>query len=110
MGCAVTHKGLMEIAIAYFAGLLTLINPCVLPVLLIVLATALQAKKWGPLALAAGMNVMFIMLGIGIPAFGPALRINDQVGARVLFGVHHRIEVWVVQNLPCWLQDLTVRF
>jgi len=32
------------------------------------------------------------------------------VGARVLFGVHHRIEVWVVQNLPCWLQDLTVRF
>jgi hypothetical protein len=56
------------------------------------------------------MNVMFIMLGIGIPAFGPALRINDQVGARVLFGVHHRIEVWVVQNLPCWLQDLTVRF
>ena len=81
MGCAVTHKGLMEIAIAYFAGLLTLINPCVLPVLLIVLATALQAKKWGPLALVAGMNVMFIMLGIGIPAFGLALRINDQVVA-----------------------------
>ena len=32
------------------------------------------------------------------------------VGARVLFGVHHRIEVWAVQNLPCWLQDLSVRF
>ena len=47
MGCAVTHKGLMEIAIAYFAGLLTLINLCVLPVLLIVLATALQAKNGG---------------------------------------------------------------
>ena len=58
-----------------------------LPVLLIVLATALQAKKWGPLALAAGMNVMFIVLGIGIPAFGPALGINDQVVAQVAAGV-----------------------
>jgi cytochrome c biogenesis protein CcdA len=42
----------MEIVFAYLAGLLTLINPCVLPVLPIVLATALQASKWGPLAWA----------------------------------------------------------
>ena len=77
----------MEIVFAYLAGLLTLINPCVLPVLPIVLATALQASKWGPLALAAGMSVMFIVLGIGISAFGPALGINDQVVAQVAAGV-----------------------
>ena len=32
------------------------------------------------------------------------------VGAAILFGVHHQIEVWAVQNLPYWLQDLSVRF
>jgi len=32
------------------------------------------------------------------------------VGGGILFGVHHRIEVWTVQNLPYWLQDLSVRF
>jgi hypothetical protein len=32
------------------------------------------------------------------------------VGAMILFGVHHLIEVWAVQNLPFWLQDLSVRF
>jgi len=32
------------------------------------------------------------------------------VGAMILFGVHHQIEVWAVQNLPYWLQDLSVRF
>jgi cytochrome c-type biogenesis protein len=48
----VTHNASMEIVFAYFAGLLTLINPCVLPVLPIVLTTALQASKWGPLAWA----------------------------------------------------------
>ena len=40
-------------------GLLTLINPCVLPVLPIVLATSLQADRRAPLALAAGMSVSF---------------------------------------------------
>ena len=70
MGFAVTHIAPMEIVFAYLAGLLTLINPCVLPVLPIVLATALQASKWGPLAVAAGMSLMFIALGIGISAFG----------------------------------------
>lgn len=37
---------IMEFVFAYAAGLLTLINPCVLPVLPIVLATALQASRW----------------------------------------------------------------
>ena len=87
MGFAVTHIAPMEIVFAYLAGLLTLINPCVLPVLPIVLATALQASKWGPLALAAGISLMFIALGIGISAFGPALGINDQVVAQVAAGV-----------------------
>jgi cytochrome c-type biogenesis protein len=32
------------------------------------------------------------------------------VGAAILFGVHHQIEVWAVQNIPYWLQDLSVRF
>lgn len=46
----------MELVFAYAAGLLTLINPpCVLPVLPIVLATALNASRFGPpLAVAAG--------------------------------------------------------
>ena len=35
----------MDLIFAYIAGLLTLINPCVLPVLPIVLATALNATK-----------------------------------------------------------------
>ena len=87
MGGYVTHKDQMEIVFAYLAGLLTLINPCVLPVLPIVLATALQASKWGPLALAAGMSLMFIALGIGISAFGPALGINDPVVAQIAAGV-----------------------
>ncbi|MEN8891466.1 cytochrome c biogenesis CcdA family protein [Planktotalea arctica] len=83
----------MELVFAYGAGLLTLINPCVLPVLPIVLATALQASRWGPLALAAGMSLSFVVLGVAVTAFGRAVGLNAdsiaQAGAvlMVLFGI-----------------------
>lgn len=72
----------MELVFAYIAGLLTLINPCVLPVLPIVLATALQASRHGPLVLAAGMSLSFVTLGMAVTTFGYAVGLNEQDIAR----------------------------
>lgn len=83
----------MEFLFAYGAGLLTLINPCVVPVLPIVIATALQASRWGPVVMAAGLSVSFVAVGLGITAFGQALGIDMQTIAQagavmmVLFGL-----------------------
>ena len=55
---------------AYVAGLLTLINPCVLPLLPIVIAAAFQNSRLGPLALAAGLTASFAVLGVSVTAFG----------------------------------------
>jgi cytochrome c-type biogenesis protein len=73
-GCpALRHHAAMDLIFGYLAGLLTLINPCVLPVLPIVLATALQAHKLGPVALAAGMSTAFVILGLGIATLGQSI-------------------------------------
>ncbi len=72
----------MELLLGYGAGLLTLINPCVLPVLPIVLATALQASRYGPLAVAAGMSLSFVILGVVISAVGHSLGITEETIAR----------------------------
>ncbi|MEL7301551.1 MAG: cytochrome c biogenesis protein CcdA [Pseudomonadota bacterium] len=83
----------MDLVFGYLAGLLTLINPCVVPVLPIVLASALQASRAGPLALAAGMSLAFVALGVGISAFGYALGIDAETIANagavlmILFGL-----------------------
>lgn len=69
--------------LAYLAGLLTLINPCVLPVLPIVLTASLGADARGPLALAAGMSLSFVVLGLGVAAVGPALGLYPEDVARV---------------------------
>ena len=68
---------------AYLAGALTLVNPCVLPLLPIVLAAALQASQFGPVALAAGLTVSFTIVGVGVTAFGQAIGIDEQVINRV---------------------------
>jgi cytochrome c-type biogenesis protein len=83
----------MDILLGYFAGLLTLINPCVLPVLPIVLATALQAHRLGPVALAAGMSTTFVSLGLGVAALGQSIGLTtdtlSQAGAvlMIIFGL-----------------------
>ena len=83
----------VEMIFAYGAGLLTLINPCVVPVLPIVIATAFQSSRFGPVALSLGLSVSFVILGVGVTAFGQALGIDidtiSKVGAglMVLFGL-----------------------
>ncbi|GLQ35362.1 cytochrome C biogenesis protein CcdA [Amylibacter marinus] len=78
----------MELIFAYIAGLLTLINPCVLPVLPIVLVTALNADKRGPLALALGMSISFIGFGMFVALFGRAIGLSvdrlSSIGAWVM--------------------------
>lgn len=80
----------MEFIFGYGAGLLTLINPCVLPVLPIVLASALQSHKHGPLALATGMSVTFVLLGVGLAVFGSSIGLDpervSQIGATLMIG------------------------
>ena len=83
----------MEFVFAYLAGLLTLINPCVLPVLPIVLVGALNASRAGPVALAAGMSLSFVAFGVLVTAFGAGIGLTQdrlaQIGALLMiaFGV-----------------------
>jgi cytochrome c biogenesis protein CcdA len=77
----------MELLSAFGAGLLTLINPCVLPILPIILATALQADRLGPVAVAAGLSLSFVTLGLAVNAVGLALGITPELIADIGAGV-----------------------
>jgi cytochrome c-type biogenesis protein len=84
---------LPELLLGYIAGLLTLVNPCVLPVLPIVLVSSLQADKRGPLALAAGLSLSFVVLGLFVIVLGASVGIDQRmmttIGAwmMIAFGV-----------------------
>src|SRR5919198_1935691 len=51
------------------AGVLSVLSPCVVPLLPIVVASALQAHARGPLALAAGLVLSSAAMGVFFAAF-----------------------------------------
>ena len=83
----------MDLIFGYVAGLLTLINPCVLPILPIILGSALREERLGPVALAAGLSTAFVTVGIGVAAGGAAIGLDadrmTQIGAvaMICFGL-----------------------
>ncbi len=90
----------MELLFAYLAGLLTLINPCVLPVLPIILVSALNASRMGPVALAAGMSVSFVTFGVLVTAFGSAIGLTQEVLAQI--GAVMMVSFGVVLLVPAF--------
>lgn len=78
----------MELIFAYLAGILTLINPCVIPVLPIVLASALNAGRSGPWVLSAGLTVSFVAFGMFVTTIGYSIGLTQdrlaQIGALVM--------------------------
>jgi cytochrome c biogenesis protein CcdA len=56
--------------LGFLAGVLTIINPCVLPLLPIVVASAAGAHRFGPFALAGGLIVSFVSVGLFVATVG----------------------------------------
>lgn len=55
---------------AFIAGFLSLLSPCVLPLLPVVLGTAVSEHRLGPAALAAGLAISFVVIGLFVATIG----------------------------------------
>ncbi len=65
--------------LAFLAGILSTLSPCVLPLLPIVLGTALSEHRAGPLALAAGLALSFVTIGLLVATVGFAIGLDGGV-------------------------------
>ena len=65
------------IFLSFLAGVFTTLNPCVLPMIPIVMASSLEQSRHGPLALAGGLVVSFTALGLLIAAAGFAVGLDS---------------------------------
>ena len=74
-----------EYALALVAGLVTILNPCVLPLIPILVASSLGKHRYGPIALAIGLGLAFTIFGFVIIAFGFQLGIDER-GIRMFAG------------------------
>ena len=62
--------------LAFVAGVLSILSPCVLPILPIVLGAAASEHRWGPAALAAGLSVSFVAIGLFAATIGYSIGLD----------------------------------
>ena len=70
-------------ALAFLAGLLSILSPCVLPLVPIVVSTALSRHRFGAIALAAGLAAAFLAMGLFVAAVGFAIGLDDVFFSRI---------------------------
>src|SRR6202035_4561406 len=61
---------LATLGLAYLAGVLSTLSPCVLPLLPLVLGSAASRHRLGPLALALGLASAFVVIGLFVATIG----------------------------------------
>ena len=89
--------------LAYAAGALTILSPCVLPLVPIVLGSAAQAHPRGPLALAGGLVASFTLTGFLLATLGAASGFDGDwvrlLGAALLIAAGLALVVPAAQGL-----------
>jgi cytochrome c-type biogenesis protein len=86
------------LGLAFLAGLLSILSPCVLPLLPIVLGAAASEHRLGPAALAAGVAASFVIIGLFVATVGFAIGLDGDLfrtAAAVLM-----IGVGVILTIP----------
>ena len=92
--------------LAFLAGLLSILSPCVLPLVPIVLGSAASEHRLGPAALAAGVTASFVTIGLFVATIGFSLGLD---GDRFrLAGAVLMIAVGVVLAMPTLQARLAV--
>jgi cytochrome c biogenesis protein CcdA len=67
------------IGLALIAGILSTLSPCVLPLVPIVIGAALGEHRFGPAALAAGLALSFVVVGLFVATIGFAAGLDQNV-------------------------------
>lgn len=103
-------------AFAFVAGLLSIVSPCVLPLLPAVVGGAASRHRLGPAALAAGIALSFLVLGLFVVTLGFAIGLDAEAfraGAAVLLAmlgatlIVPRLQAWAslaAAPLAAWAQ------
>ncbi|MGL5362565.1 MAG: cytochrome c biogenesis CcdA family protein [Bosea sp. (in: a-proteobacteria)] len=71
--------GFGTLGLAGLAGILSTLSPCVLPLLPIVLGTAVSQHRLGPVALAAGLALSFVTVGMFVATIGFSIGLDAGV-------------------------------
>jgi cytochrome c biogenesis protein CcdA len=65
--------------LSFVAGVLSILSPCVLPLVPIIVGSALNTHRLGPYALALGLAISFTVIGVFLATLGDALGVDQDL-------------------------------
>ena len=68
-----------SVALAFVAGILSILSPCVLPILPLALGAAASEHRGGSVALAGGLAVSFVLIGLFAATIGYSIGLNADI-------------------------------
>src|SRR5437870_4007108 len=71
--------GFGSYGLGFVAGILTVLSPCVVPILPIILGSAVAVHRFGALMLALGLALSFVILGLFVATIGFAIGLDGAV-------------------------------
>jgi cytochrome c-type biogenesis protein len=81
----------LNLIFAFAAGSLSILSPCVLPLVPVVLGTAASKGKYGPMLLAAGLVLSFVVIGMFVSLVGFSIGLDGKffraISAVMLIGI-----------------------
>jgi len=92
-------------ALGFLAGTASILSPCVLPLLPILIVSALSNHRFGAVALALGLGLSFSLIGTFIATLGSSIGLDPDTFRRVaatlmvLFGIamiSQRLQFWFI--------------
>lgn len=94
-----------ELSISLLAGSLSTLNPCVFPLLPLVLGGAMQSNRFAPVAMGVGMATSFALLGLLIGALGDTLGLDPDI-VRTVGGVM-LVLIGIAMLIPAWNEQVS---
>jgi len=65
--------------LSFLAGVLSILSPCVLPLVPIIVGSSLNTHRLGPYALALGLAISFTVIGVFLATLGDALGVDQDL-------------------------------
>ncbi len=95
-----------SLGLAFVAGVLSLLSPCVLPLIPIVLGSAAAEHRLAPAALAAGLAFSFTVIGLFVATIGFSAGLDSEVFR--MFAAVLLVGVGVVLIVPSLQEQLAI--
>lgn len=70
--------GFTTYGLGLLAGALSILSPCVLPLVPVLVAAAVNAHRWGAMALGIGLALSFTIVGIFLATLGASLGLDPE--------------------------------